>query len=120
MEFFFALGILSLLLWPAGAGEAQKADFASCRKGADIPSNVVRDEKLKSTKELWESVKDRLVRVRESCGELCDLDKKGKPGKFFDYIEKDIDCRYHFPTFFAKLTKSFRHTVFYLYFQSFV
>ncbi len=50
--------------------------------------------KLKSAKEVWESVKEDFDRIKEACGELCDTTIKGTPGKYYDFIRKEFDCRY--------------------------
>ncbi len=72
-----------------GIGGADKGvcESESCRD----PKTT---ERVKSTKELWEMVMKRLERVKASCGELCDLTKTGEPGKYFDFIQKDVNCRY--------------------------
>ena len=48
-------------------------------------------EKL-SNKEAYENLKKTVQSVKKSCGDVCNLAKTGKPGKYFDEIEKDINC----------------------------
>ena len=34
----------------------------------------------------------RLKSIRDSCGEVCDTDKEGIDGKYYKFIQKNINC----------------------------
>ena len=61
----------------------------SCRENA-VDEEVCNQKKSARTKQ--EQLKETLAGIKWSCGELCDTSMVGKPGEFFDFIEKQIDC----------------------------
>ena len=57
-----------------------------------IPITVALIFKAKCEDEVQDNLRKTIASVKKSCGEVCDLNKKGKPGKYFDVIEKNFDC----------------------------
>jgi predicted metal-dependent hydrolase len=43
--------------------------------------------------EIEENLKKALKSIKKSCGQICDQTLPGTPGKYFDYIEKKVDCQ---------------------------
>ena len=43
-------------------------------------------------RQVYANLKKTIESVKKSCGEICDQNIKGKPGKYFDQIKKNVDC----------------------------
>lgn len=61
--------------------------------GANVVINDSEDDMPKlPLKIVYENLKKNIDSVKKSCGEICDQSIEGKPGKYFDFIEKKVDC----------------------------
>ena len=56
--------------------------------------DIVNEESIPKIplKTVYENLKKTVASVRKSCGEICDQSITGKPGKYFDEIQKKVDC----------------------------
>ncbi len=55
---------------------------------------VTSSSRVRSNKKLWNELRTRLERIRESCGELCDTNRTATgDGKYYPFIKKEVDCR---------------------------
>ncbi len=50
------------------------------------------DKPKLSSKEIYANLKKTIASVRESCGQVCDTSVTGKPDKYYEYIEKEVNC----------------------------
>ena len=57
----------------------------------DEPEPVEEKPRL-TNKEIYSNLKMRLKSIRDSCGEVCDTDKEGIDGKYYKFIQKNINC----------------------------
>ena len=57
----------------------------------DEPEPVEEKPRL-TNKEIYSNLKMRLKSIRDSCGEVCDTDKEGIDGKYYIFIQKNINC----------------------------
>ena len=57
----------------------------------DEPEPVEEKPRL-TNKEIYANLKMRLKSIRDSCGEVCDTDKEGIDGKYYKFIQKNINC----------------------------
>ncbi len=39
------------------------------------------------------NMKSRLDKVRELCGEVCNTKDEGGPGKYYNFVRKEVNCR---------------------------
>jgi hypothetical protein len=44
-------------------------------------------------KQIYANLKTTISSVRKSCGQVCDQSVQGIPGKYYDFIEKKVDCK---------------------------
>ena len=49
--------------------------------------------KVRSNRGAWDRLRAALEGVREACGEVCDTTKTGTPGRYYEFIRKEVDCR---------------------------
>ena len=60
---------------------------------AETDNNDIDDIQPKRTsREIYDKLKITIESIRKSCGQVCDTSKTGTPGKYFNKIEKTIDC----------------------------
>ena len=51
------------------------------------------DKKPKLTnKEIYANLKKQLASIKQSCGEVCNTSIKGIDGKYYKFIEKEVNC----------------------------
>ncbi len=82
--------LLLLCLSILCGGEEVCESEASCESPS---SNSSSRSRVKSNREAWDGLKRSLARIREACGEVCDTRKTGTPGKYYEFIQKEVDCR---------------------------
>ena len=46
-----------------------------------------------SSKKIYANLKKRMESIKKSCGQVCQTDMKGEPGKYYQAIRKDVDCK---------------------------
>jgi hypothetical protein len=44
-------------------------------------------------KQIYANLKTTISSVKKSCGQVCDQSVPGIPGKYYDFIEKKVDCK---------------------------
>ena len=91
----FTLIVSTFLMTLAGGDEFCNSESEDCPEGQVREGKASSKEKpgSKSSKAIWERLEATLGDIRRDCGELCDVAKEGKPGKYYQEIEKEIDCR---------------------------
>ena len=58
----------------------------------EVCTGEAKDCLKKTSKERYEDLRRNLADIRISCGDLCDTNLTGTPGKYFDVIKKDFSC----------------------------
>ena len=77
--------------------ENEVEDSDILRPADRFRSEIKADDKTKnkpkvSSKEVYANLKKSIESVRKSCGQVCDTSVTGTPGKYYDVIEKTVDC----------------------------
>ena len=42
---------------------------------------------------MYANLKRRIESIRMSCGQVCQTNMKGEPGKYYQAIRKEVDCK---------------------------
>ena len=64
-----------------------------CAEEDRCTENEISGTAKKSSKQIYADLRQNLALIRESCGEVCDTTKTGVPDKYYDFIEKEVNCK---------------------------
>jgi len=92
---FLCCGILYIMMFSNKLCLHQASFFAAsypkAKQDVELHSDINKISKNES--DLWSNIIERIHRLKDSCGDLCDTEKNIKEGEFLGTVESNINCK---------------------------